>query len=375
MKRNEINILFVDDETDFCEQAEIFLERKDDRLNVDTSTSAKDALEAHRNNNYDAIISDYKMPDMNGIELLEALREEDEETFFLILTGKGDEEVAMEALNLGADRYLRKTGEEPKMLFDSLVRTVVSEIERYHLKKREEYYQSMVGGDLKEKIKKVQNQLQQLMNLELPKQGKKLLKKAIETTESGIGLTDKIVVPEIEEPEETVKSFDREVLIIFLENVYLEASLEFLKLWAAYKKIGKYRETIFKLMHNSAKHRTILEEVRSKIKGVGEMEPLREIRQTEFDFEDVGKDEIFQELADSNHYLTQIYEKLLYLADENVIKQTWKGDNPKEYFQNLKLILEEKKKQGKILERIEKLEAFGIGERSTKKRKKDSWEF
>lgn len=107
---DEINVLFVDDEKGILEQGKVFLEEKG--LAVDVAESAKEALDSFDEKEYEAIISDYQMPVMNGLEFLEDLREKrNSDIPFIMFTGKGREKVAMEALNLGADRYLQKYGD------------------------------------------------------------------------------------------------------------------------------------------------------------------------------------------------------------------------------------------------------------------------
>ncbi len=124
-----MEILFVDDSSAILEQGEIFLEREDSRFNVTTVNSAKKALNLLEEQYFDAIVSDYKMPDMDGLDFLKVVREErNSDLPFVIFTGKGREEVAMEALNLGADRYLRK-GRDPESQYGLLANAIAQEIE------------------------------------------------------------------------------------------------------------------------------------------------------------------------------------------------------------------------------------------------------
>ncbi len=102
-------VLYVDDEPDDLELGRIFLER-DGQLRVETCSSAAAALVALRERPYDAIVSDYQMPGMDGISFLKAVRSEFGDLPFLLLTGRGREEVAIAAINNGADRYLQKGG-------------------------------------------------------------------------------------------------------------------------------------------------------------------------------------------------------------------------------------------------------------------------
>jgi DNA-binding response OmpR family regulator len=65
----DYSILCIDDELLLLGLSKIFLEKNED-FNVDISPSATDAMEKLNNRHYDAIIADYQMPDMNGIEFL-----------------------------------------------------------------------------------------------------------------------------------------------------------------------------------------------------------------------------------------------------------------------------------------------------------------
>ncbi|KUG20710.1 MAG: PAS domain S-box protein [Methanomicrobiaceae archaeon] len=105
-----ISVLLVDDDSDLLDIARIFLER-DGCLRADTCTSAQQALSMLKAEKYDAIVSDYEMPGMNGIEFLKAFRSEEDTTPFIIFTGRGREHVVIEALNFGADFYLQKGGD------------------------------------------------------------------------------------------------------------------------------------------------------------------------------------------------------------------------------------------------------------------------
>jgi PAS domain S-box-containing protein len=105
---NTIQILHVDDERGFVDMAAEFLERADDRFTVETATSASEGLDRLAENDIDCIVSDYDMPGTDGIEFLEAVREEHPDLPFVLFTGTGSEEVASEALSAGATEYLQK---------------------------------------------------------------------------------------------------------------------------------------------------------------------------------------------------------------------------------------------------------------------------
>ncbi len=122
--------MLVDDEPGIREQAKYFLEDIYGLLDVRTFSNAKEALEELENNYYSAIIADYLMPGMNGLELLRTLRKKDDDTPFIIFTGKGKEEVAMEALNLGADGYIQK-GDDPRTQYTFMAQTIKQVVEMH----------------------------------------------------------------------------------------------------------------------------------------------------------------------------------------------------------------------------------------------------
>lgn len=116
------SLLYVDDEPDLLEIAKIFLERKEE-FTVRTCTSAVEALSLMQETSFDTVISDYQMPGMDGITLLKKTREIFGALPFILFTGRGREEVVIEAINNGADFYLQKGG-DPVSQFAELAHQV-----------------------------------------------------------------------------------------------------------------------------------------------------------------------------------------------------------------------------------------------------------
>ncbi|MEI7649877.1 MAG: response regulator, partial [Methanomicrobiales archaeon] len=107
---DKLRVLYVDNEPGLLEIGKLFLEREGS-FAVDTFLSAKQAFEQLKTEKYDAIISDYQMPEMDGISFLKRLKASDDTTPFIIFTAKGREDVVIEALNNGADFYVQIGGE------------------------------------------------------------------------------------------------------------------------------------------------------------------------------------------------------------------------------------------------------------------------
>ncbi|PKG32885.1 PAS domain S-box protein [Methanoregula sp.] len=108
--QDDIRVLYVDDEEGLLELGKIFLEQ-DTRFTVDISPSAVTSLMSPSLLTYDAIIADYQMPSMDGIEFLKEVRKRSQTLPFILFTGRGREEIVIQAINNGADFYLQKGGD------------------------------------------------------------------------------------------------------------------------------------------------------------------------------------------------------------------------------------------------------------------------
>jgi len=103
MKRR---ILVVDDNALIREHLRVFLEM--DGFEVETAVDGRSALDALRGRLFHLTITDLRMPDMNGIELLSAARAEKLPLGVIVLTGHGDTQVALDAMKAGADDFVSK---------------------------------------------------------------------------------------------------------------------------------------------------------------------------------------------------------------------------------------------------------------------------
>ncbi len=123
-----IHVLYVDDEPDLLNISKLFLEATGE-FSLDTAISAQDGLDTLQNREYDAIVSDFQMTEMDGIEFLKEVRSRFGSIPFILFTGRGREEVVIDAINNGADFYLQKGG-DPKAQFAELAHKIRQAVAR-----------------------------------------------------------------------------------------------------------------------------------------------------------------------------------------------------------------------------------------------------
>ena len=112
--RSGVRVLVVDDEPGFAEVAASLLESRDERIDASAVESGAAALDELSAESFDCVVSDYEMPETDGIELLEAVRDRHGDVPFVLFTGEGSEAVASEAVAAGVDEYVRKwAGDDP----------------------------------------------------------------------------------------------------------------------------------------------------------------------------------------------------------------------------------------------------------------------
>ena len=121
-------VLIIDDQQDLLDITRLFLERFGE-MSVDTAKSAKEALAKMKDRNFDALVVDFDLPDISGIEFLKIIRAKGDTTPIIIFTGVGRENAAIEALNNGADFFLKK-GEDPHAQFRNMVHMINQAVER-----------------------------------------------------------------------------------------------------------------------------------------------------------------------------------------------------------------------------------------------------
>jgi len=103
---DRIRLLFVDDEKDFVEVITKRLSKKG--FDVTKAFSGPEALQAMRKADFDIVVLDLKMEEMDGLEVLKILGKMAPELPVIILTGHGSETSAREGVKCGAVEYLTK---------------------------------------------------------------------------------------------------------------------------------------------------------------------------------------------------------------------------------------------------------------------------
>lgn len=106
-----VDVLCVDDDQQFLDLVETRLERSFDRIRAETTTSVDDAIAALEDD-VDCIVTDYRMPEANGLELLKRIRTADADVPVIFFTGQGSEDIAADAIRAGVTDYLQKGGDE-----------------------------------------------------------------------------------------------------------------------------------------------------------------------------------------------------------------------------------------------------------------------
>ena len=101
------NLLVVDDEKSICEMLDIAFRKAGHR--VDTANSVPEARQKLQSRIYDIVISDIKMPQSSGLELLQHVRESHPDSLVILITGHESIETAVRAVQMGAFDYLIKT--------------------------------------------------------------------------------------------------------------------------------------------------------------------------------------------------------------------------------------------------------------------------
>ncbi|MFH0968219.1 MAG: PAS domain S-box protein, partial [Methanobacteriota archaeon] len=128
-----IKVIAVDDEPAFVEVLGVYLKDYGE-FEIVSYTSPDDALDHIVSDQADAIISDYTMPGMDGISFFRQIKVRSPNIPFLLLTGRDEPGIILEAMNAGVD-FLQFKGEEPSILFADIAQKIKSAVGKYRAQK------------------------------------------------------------------------------------------------------------------------------------------------------------------------------------------------------------------------------------------------
>ncbi|MHC4425045.1 MAG: sigma-54-dependent transcriptional regulator [Planctomycetota bacterium] len=146
------NILIVEDEQDMLLGLRKILSNQG--YNVEIAGSGSVGLEKIQKSNFDIVITDLKMPDVDGIELLRKVKEIHSDTIVIVITGYGTVENAVEAMKLGAYDYITKPfdAEHIRMVVRKALKQILLTNENRYLKqqiKEAKDFQNIIGKSCK----------------------------------------------------------------------------------------------------------------------------------------------------------------------------------------------------------------------------------
>ncbi len=156
--KNISQILLVDDDVALLQAFPQALFLRIDEVQIDTCDSALEALEQIQEHDYDAIVSDIKMPGMDGWALLAKIQELRPETPTLLITGHGEHDLAIQALRGGAYDYIQKPIDR-----DYVVAAVHRAIQTHQLRRQVREHQRALELHAQSLERVVQNRTQELV--------------------------------------------------------------------------------------------------------------------------------------------------------------------------------------------------------------------
>ena len=128
--KDQPHILIVDDDAALLQALPQALSLRLTAIEVDTSDSALEALDLIKEHDYDAVISDIKMPGMDGLALLAKIQAIRPETPTLLITGHGEHDLAVQALRGGAYDFIQKPIDR-----DYMIAALTRAIQTYRLRR------------------------------------------------------------------------------------------------------------------------------------------------------------------------------------------------------------------------------------------------
>ncbi len=137
MSEKKLRLLIVDDEENILHALRRTLRKEP--FEIETASNAREAAEKFYEKPFDIVISDYKMPGINGLEFLKWVRDNYPDTIRIVLTGQADLEVAVEAINEGEIyRFFTKPWDDEELRLSLRIAAKSLELERENRRLLEE---------------------------------------------------------------------------------------------------------------------------------------------------------------------------------------------------------------------------------------------
>src|SRR5450756_358569 len=124
---SDLSVLIVEDDKDMAKTIQLLLKSKFG-FETDTEENCSEAREQLLSNEFDIIILDYQLPDGNGLELLDEIVADESHPPAIMVTGRGDEDIATQAFQKGAFDYIKK-GPKLSSKLSEVVQRVIDSIE------------------------------------------------------------------------------------------------------------------------------------------------------------------------------------------------------------------------------------------------------
>jgi len=154
-----IQVLCVDDDPQYTDLTQTYLQRQSETFTVDVVNSGSAVLEYLEQQDVECIVSDYEMPQMDGLELLDHVRSIEPDLPFILYTGKGSEEIASQAISQGVTDYIQKRAHTEQ--YELLANRIRNAVDRHRAK-------SQVDAERKRFDQLFEQLSQPVVELELP---------------------------------------------------------------------------------------------------------------------------------------------------------------------------------------------------------------
>lgn len=156
---NQLKILIVDDEEADRNTVRRLLKRSGLETEITEAADYEEAKEKMSNNLFDCVLIDYLLPDQDGLTLVREIRQQGVKIPLIVLTGHGNEEIAVDMMKAGASDYLSKFRLTPSRLnqamqnalriYEAEQEAAIAKQEKEHLAKQKEDFIARMTHDLR----------------------------------------------------------------------------------------------------------------------------------------------------------------------------------------------------------------------------------